>query len=1115
MVPAAASEAAQHAKSGDSRQKQTRAESDEAVVQAQLQQDCSQGRPQQTDLPCHLSEEQWLSVKETVQNVKVLLELVRAGLEQTLSTLKQAEHEQKIVWIAAYELLRQFYLLDKFQHCKKRSKGLLWLLRNMAAVDNLDQQFRLKWPLQPIFLEINAQRAAEGVNEQQAGSNGQHAGSNSQPSENSEQHHQHLRQEASGSAQQAGSSGQQAGMNEQQTQDSGQQADSSRQQGRKKEEQTGHSRQRQGCSGKQPRNSGQQAEAGGQQTGNSGQQGKSDGQQAGPSSIAASVPTSVDGAAVPMAGIQQNSATPAVPAKSACLTPYRAAMSAAREAEPEGAAAAVSTAVPTSGNTAPNGTFMAAIAPPQVSVDNTVDGDVDSTLGEVVEDYSQLADDEATFRAVTGTECIAYGAARYEAAIAEVLTQEDACAEVVARSVKLAVGIAAARAVVVAGIRVVYQDTEAVLEKAQALVKLCQVNINKAHNSTPIAGKLALIECIAALHLEQRAVYLYRDGHVQEEQREHLGSISKLQHMLCGLAERLETVLPSLPIPVGGTAQAMLDGTARRADLLPVTDWAVLFCSPVVSPATFMPGSHVITSSAATSAARSGTPTAAPAAPEAACQAAAASADSEAALPGPLSVAQSARSAESEDIDEHREGLEWLFAPSQPQQQAAATIRCAQHEDQERQHQAAGWAVPVSAGDEAVVVAPWSTAQPATHAVVPQALLDLAVQSGEVKNQPPQFQHILTSVYARGVAKPKRRPDDKVPSCNCQSRFAGAELFSATVIGQVARRQSARHLGLEAAAAASSAAASTACLPSKSDDVPPVDLADGSDFQCEVSDLDLHQAILNVDRIVSCLSMEEPEGNSSPFQQSLLPSIPIGTGWASSLSQSKWHQNAAAQQQAGCGDKCLNRQLCVLCDAKLCPCGTDCSNRSFEELKSPLVEAFLTPNRGWGVKAAQLLRDGSFIVEYVGEVISDEERERRMVGAKLTGEPHFYLMELQPGRTIDGRHKSNIARLINTSCAPNCRTQKWTDAATGETRVGIFAQRNIAADEELSYDYRFTHTGQTADAYRCLCGSSQCTGTLLHQPKRRKTLVRNGKGNSRAFGLWLHSRVCTVVYLSC
>lgn len=54
-----------------------------------------------------------------------------------------------------------------------------------------------------------------------------------------------------------------------------------------------------------------------------------------------------------------------------------------------------------------------------------------------------------------------------------------------------------------------------------------------------------------------------------------------------------------------------------------------------------------------------------------------------------------------------------------------------------------------------------------------------------------------------------------------------------------------------------------------------------------------------------------------------------------------------------------------------------------------------------------------------------------MVAAKLAGEPHFYLMQVQAARTIDGRHKSNIARLINTSCAPNCRTHKWTNASTG------------------------------------------------------------------------------------
>ncbi len=66
-----------------------------------------------------------------------------------------------------------------------------------------------------------------------------------------------------------------------------------------------------------------------------------------------------------------------------------------------------------------------------------------------------------------------------------------------------------------------------------------------------------------------------------------------------------------------------------------------------------------------------------------------------------------------------------------------------------------------------------------------------------------------------------------------------------------------------------------------------------------------------------------------------------------------------------------------------------------------------------------------------GEVVSDVECERRMQVAKQTGEPHFYMMELSPGLIIDARDKGNVARLINSSCAPNCQSQKWHDAATG------------------------------------------------------------------------------------
>ena len=67
--------------------------------------------------------------------------------------------------------------------------------------------------------------------------------------------------------------------------------------------------------------------------------------------------------------------------------------------------------------------------------------------------------------------------------------------------------------------------------------------------------------------------------------------------------------------------------------------------------------------------------------------------------------------------------------------------------------------------------------------------------------------------------------------------------------------------------------------------------------------------------------------------------------------------------------------------------------------------------------------------------------------------------------------RGNIARFINSSCAPNCESQKWHDAATGEIRIGIFAAQDIQPGQELTYDYQFQHAGlaQDADAYRWGC----------------------------------------------
>lgn len=38
---------------------------------------------------------------------------------------------------------------------------------------------------------------------------------------------------------------------------------------------------------------------------------------------------------------------------------------------------------------------------------------------------------------------------------------------------------------------------------------------------------------------------------------------------------------------------------------------------------------------------------------------------------------------------------------------------------------------------------------------------------------------------------------------------------------------------------------------------------------------------------------------------------------------------------------------------------------------------FYTPKKGWGIKAPTFIPKGTFIIEYVGEVISEKESELR------------------------------------------------------------------------------------------------------------------------------------------
>ena len=155
---------------------------------------------------------------------------------------------------------------------------------------------------------------------------------------------------------------------------------------------------------------------------------------------------------------------------------------------------------------------------------------------------------------------------------------------------------------------------------------------------------------------------------------------------------------------------------------------------------------------------------------------------------------------------------------------------------------------------------------------------------------------------------------------------------------------------------------------------------------------------------------------------------------------------------------------------------------------------------GKGVFALQDLAEGQTLIEYVGDIISWPEALRRHPHDPANPNHTFYF-HIDEDHVIDAKHGGNSSRWINHSCQPNCEA----DEADG--RVFIKALCNIAAGEELFYDYGLTidarYTPKLLADYPCWCGADNCRGTLL-APKNKsvkkaaaKALKKTGKKKNR------------------
>jgi len=146
---------------------------------------------------------------------------------------------------------------------------------------------------------------------------------------------------------------------------------------------------------------------------------------------------------------------------------------------------------------------------------------------------------------------------------------------------------------------------------------------------------------------------------------------------------------------------------------------------------------------------------------------------------------------------------------------------------------------------------------------------------------------------------------------------------------------------------------------------------------------------------------------------------------------------------------------------------------------------------GNGVFAVQDIAEGETLIEYKGEVITWKEALRRHPHDPAQPNHTFYF-HIDDDRVIDGGVNGNAARWINHSCDPSC------EADEQDGRVFIKALRNIAAGEELSYDYGLIidepYTKKLKAEFPCWCGSDSCRGTLL-APKSDKD--KKGKKKDR------------------
>ncbi|MGH9565297.1 MAG: SET domain-containing protein [Candidatus Angelobacter sp.] len=133
---------------------------------------------------------------------------------------------------------------------------------------------------------------------------------------------------------------------------------------------------------------------------------------------------------------------------------------------------------------------------------------------------------------------------------------------------------------------------------------------------------------------------------------------------------------------------------------------------------------------------------------------------------------------------------------------------------------------------------------------------------------------------------------------------------------------------------------------------------------------------------------------------------------------------------------------------------------------------------GAGVYTTAPIRKGARVLEYTGPRMTRRQSEGMYSDSEVT-----YLFTMDDHKTIiDG---FGMAAFVNHSCDPNCESDQIGNS------IWILARRDIAANEELTYDYCLWDADPDEQA-PCYCGTNNCRGTMYSEEeiRRQKRILR-------------------------